>query len=195
MNAFLWISDLLTVGAWGLYLLAQWKGRIQASSVNCGLSAVMYVAIFLSTRSLSNLSVSAIYAINGFAVAASFLLTFKNPSKFVKSDIPLALVACACMSLVFKWPGAVVVISGSYTACSFTSYVMKVRSGVVHEWFLPWALWVAGGCAYLAGMGRVSPFVYINPIVNLVCWSAVMGFSLRAARRTGAPQRIPVLLP
>jgi hypothetical protein len=189
MHALPLLADALNTLAWGLYIHAQWRGGIKASAVNSGFALLITFGIFLATKSLSTTSISTMYAISTVAMVVSFLLALKNPVKLVRSDLPLGVVAALTLALVHRWPSAVTVITGMYFAFSYASYIAKLRAGVVQEQFQPWAFWVAGGVIYLVTLGHSSPYVYINPLIGLTCWSIVLVLTLRARRAAALPGR------
>lgn len=174
-------AGLNTLG-WVLYTGAQWKQRIKASPINLFSSLLIVAGVFLSERALSSTQASLSYAVGVGAVLASFLLSLRNPIRWVRSDAGLLLMGALFLLTSLAWPRETAVGTCVYYLTNYGSYLSKLQKGIALEWWLPWAVWVLAAMCMLAGLTGQSAWSLLNPMTNLLCWCAVGWIAWRKQR-------------
>lgn len=171
-----WFSTLAAVlnfAGFALYLKAQFQQQIRASAVNLMASLLIVIGVFLSEQALSSTQASLSYSVGIVSVLLSLLLSLRHPVQWVRSDAVLLLCGAVFLALSHWFPTATAAGAAVYYLVNYTSYVSKVRRGLAQEWWLPWAVWVLAALSMLLGMRAHSVWAWLNPSVNLLCWSAV----------------------
>ena len=182
LHFFSYLAAGLNATGFALYLGAQWRQRIKASPVNLFSSLLIVAGLFLSERALSSTQASLSYAVGVAAVLASFLLSLRNPIRWVRSDAGLLLMGVAFLLTSVVWPKETAVATSVYYFTNYISYISKLRAGACVEWWLPWAVWIFAALCMLAGLTGQSALSLLNPMTNLLCWSAVGWIAWRKQR-------------